>query len=94
MRELPQMPPECIKAFNEVSKIGADQGYGPEDWLDESYYSHLLKGIGHLMDFLLRRGAHHLAQGMWRVCAAVAVYERKRINLLTESSQPLSPTDL
>jgi hypothetical protein len=82
-----EMPKECLDAFKEVSEIGVKQGHRPGSWRQEHPFSHILKGIGHLMDFMLgREEEKHLYHGMWRICAAVAVVKKLRSYNVVETA--------
>jgi hypothetical protein len=72
-----KMPKVCLKAFEEISRVGAAQGHKPHAWRNELASSHVIKAVGHLMDFLLGRvNERHLYHAMWRVCVAVAIVNR------------------
>jgi len=51
--KLPQMPQECIDAFNSISEIGKVKGYAFNSWEDESITKHVGKVIGHLGKWLV-----------------------------------------
>lgn len=88
---LPQMPPECLWVFNEISKIGASQGYKPDSWTFEHPMSHAMKAVGHVMDFLLgRKKEPHLYHAMWRICAATAMLIRMRKMGVVQTGAPLA----
>ena len=78
MPKLPQMPKECIEAFEEISKVGAAKGYGPDSWRDINPYIHIMKGMRHLTSYLLGDNKEeHIKHAMWRICTAVAILSHR-----------------
>ncbi len=79
-QHLPTMPLECLNAFLEISKVGAAKGYTYDSWTKESILHHVAKAVGHTakwMDYSTEED--HLLHAMWRICAAVALLQRKRV---------------